>query len=116
MGTDFRRDDRPTTPDYRPDYRLDYRLPTTDYRLPRAALVSVTPIGSDSAGREAASTVARCAATIVESACTLSDASPPPWISAESAPMQPSAARIGATSAPGLPPGRASTICICPVR
>src|SRR5262245_14250215 len=115
MGSGGNRQWEPTT-DYRLtiDSTIDHRLLTIDY--PRAALVSVTPIGSDSAGREAASTVARCAATIVESACTLSDASPPPWISAESAPMQPSAARIGATSAPGLPPGRASTICICPVR
>ena len=50
------------------------------------------------------------------SAWTLSDDSPPPRISAESAPMQPSVDSSGATTAPFDSPGRASTICIWPVR
>ena len=61
-------------------------------------------------------TDARWAAKIVASAWTLSDASPPPRISADSAPMQPSGARIGTTIAPLDEPARARTICSWPVR
>src|ERR1051325_12248561 len=56
-----------------------------------------------------------CAATMAATACTPSEISPPSWISAERAPTQPSARRIGATTAPRKP-GRDETICISPVR
>ena len=49
-------------------------------------------------------------------ACTLSDPSPPPRISAESAPIHPCASRMGATIAPFAPPGRDRTIWTSPER
>src|SRR5439155_22083528 len=60
--------------------------------------------------------VARCAAKIEASAWTPSDVSPPLRISADRAPMQPSAERIGATTAPLEPLGREGTICSTPER
>src|SRR2546425_1977387 len=58
------------------------------------------------------STPASWAAKIAASAWTPSDVSPPPLISADSAPMQPAVDNRGATMAPLVDPGRARTICI----
>lgn len=71
-----------------------------------AVFVSITPAGCD------ATTAASCAAKMAASAWMVSEVSPPLLISADNAPMQPSAVRIGATMAPLEPPGRDSTICI----
>src|SRR5436190_2916282 len=59
---------------------------------------------------------ARCAAKIEARAWMPSDVSPPLRISADRAPMQPSAERIGATTAPLEPLGREGTICSTPER
>src|SRR4029077_8459477 len=80
--------------------------------LPYAVAVLIS--ASDSTGISGR-TQPSCAAMMLATACTPSEVSPPPWISAENAPTQPSARRIGATTAPRKP-GRDGTICSSPVR
>src|SRR5947207_15901157 len=57
-----------------------------------------------------------CAASSAATACTPSDVSLPPTISAVNAPTHPSGDKSGATTAPFVPPGRFITICSMPVR